>query len=273
MHHIGIGRRQLSRAAAVTAFLAAAAHPASAQQEQQLLFEWRGRVDQEIQIGVQGGRRPTVRPIGRNEPRAGRFRDVTSLPRHEGTIVVERVAGRGSVDVIEQPSSRNGYLAVVRVRDDAGGEADYDVRAYWRPTGGGYVVDERGRDGSDRDRARGRRGRDDGERGRDRDGSFDGATTGTVVWSGSVDTDADIIWRGTSVATRSANGARTNARWNRSGGALPSRNVVVTAERGEGRGRVTVVQQPSRSNDYTGIVRISDPDGGAGNYRIVMRWQ
>ena len=37
------------------------------------------------------------------------------------------------VDVIEQPSSRNGYTAILRVRDSRGGSSPYRQVAYWEP--------------------------------------------------------------------------------------------------------------------------------------------
>lgn len=111
------------------------------------VYEWYGRVDKEIQIQLRGDR-AAVQPIGAGETRSGRGRVLNGLPRREGTLMVQRVEGRGDVDVIAQPTSRNGYTATLRVRDPQGGAGNYRIVAYWTPTGGDrYGYDDRRRDG------------------------------------------------------------------------------------------------------------------------------
>jgi hypothetical protein len=56
-------------------------------------------------------------------------------------------------------------------------------------------------------------------------------------------------------------------------GGLPRRPVTVTVNKFGGRGNVRVVQQPDRTNGFTAIVEISDPKGGADNYRVDINWQ
>jgi hypothetical protein len=56
-------------------------------------------------------------------------------------------------------------------------------------------------------------------------------------------------------------------------GYLPRRPVTVTANKFGGRGNVRVIQQPARNNGFTAIVEISDPKGGADNYRVDINWQ
>ena len=96
------------------------------------VYEWQGVVDKEIQIQLRGNR-AWVQPIGDGDGRAGRGRMVGGMPQQSGTLVVQRLEGRGEVDVIEQPSPRNGYTATVRVRDRQGGAARYRIAAYWEP--------------------------------------------------------------------------------------------------------------------------------------------
>jgi hypothetical protein len=40
-----------------------------------------------------------------------------------------------------------------------------------------------------------------------------------------------------------------------------------------GRGRIIVVQQPSADNNYTGVIRIHDPQPGRSYYHFVVRWR
>ncbi len=96
------------------------------------VYRWQGFVDKEIRIQLQGGH-AYVRPMGGGDVRAGRGQVLSALPHQEGTLRVERLEGRGVVDVIEQPSSGNGYTAIVRVRDARGGSSPYRLIAYWEP--------------------------------------------------------------------------------------------------------------------------------------------
>ncbi|QJR36593.1 hypothetical protein [Gemmatimonas groenlandica] len=108
------------------------------------LFTWTGRVDREVLIVVRGR---DVSTRGFDAALPSRTRVNAALPRTNANVVVQLNDGRGDVDVIEQPSARNGYQAVLRVRDPRAGADNYRITAY---------VDDRGYD--DRD---GRNGRDD----------------------------------------------------------------------------------------------------------------
>jgi len=96
------------------------------------VYEWNGVVDKEIQIQLRGNR-AYVRPMGAGEDRNSRGRVVGGLPQQTGNLVVQRLEGRGDVDVIEQPSARNGYTATLRIRDQRSGAARYRIVAYWEP--------------------------------------------------------------------------------------------------------------------------------------------
>lgn len=133
--------------ASVAAAFIVAASTAHAQSGAQLLYEWSGRVDHEVQI-TPGRRGYDVRGInGQENP--GRFRSVNGAPRGNGQLSVQRVSGRGDVDVI------NG--GTVRIRDPQGGADVYRIRVYMQSAGGGYGRDDR----RDRDRGRDDRGRGD----------------------------------------------------------------------------------------------------------------
>jgi hypothetical protein len=100
-----------------------------------VVYQFQGTVDKEIRIQLRGDR-ANVQPIGEGDYRASRGgRVVNGLPRQEGSLFVERLAGRGDVDVIEQPSSRNGYTATIRVRDSKGGADNYRFNIYFQSNG------------------------------------------------------------------------------------------------------------------------------------------
>src|SRR5581483_7880842 len=87
------------------ALSAAVAGAASAQQRQ--LFSWNGRVDQEVQLTITG-RSVTTANIGPSEPGSRGARLVSALPRTDGLVSVSLLDGRGTADVIQQPSAQNG---------------------------------------------------------------------------------------------------------------------------------------------------------------------
>ena len=94
------------------------------------ILEWQGQVDREIRIQIDN-RRASVIEVGSNERTRRRVNMYGSIPNRPGTLYVQVLQGRGRVDVIQQPSARNGYTAVIRLRDPAGGAARYRIAAYW----------------------------------------------------------------------------------------------------------------------------------------------
>jgi hypothetical protein len=69
--------------------------------------------------------------VGSNERARRRVNVTGSIPNRPGRLYVQVLEGRGRVDVIEQPSSRNGYRATIRLRDPQGGASRYRIVAYW----------------------------------------------------------------------------------------------------------------------------------------------
>ena len=90
--------------------------------------------------------------------------------------------------------------------------------------------------------------------------------------TGIIDDKTDIVLRGDRATYRTLSGDRprdVDLRLNRP---LPRRNVTVRVDERAGRGKVWVVQQPRRENDYTAIIRVYDSQRGASRYDIVANW-
>lgn len=126
---------------------------------QQQLFVWQGRVDREMRIQMSNGR-ASVMQIGSNERGNGNIRAASRVPNQPGIVTVQQLEGRGKVDVVQQPDSRNGYTTIIRLRDPASGAANYRVAAYWQPTGNYSVYDNGSR------KAKGRRNNNAHDNGR-----------------------------------------------------------------------------------------------------------
>jgi hypothetical protein len=134
---------RVASVAAIPLAALAISTPASAQRSaERQLFEWRGNVDQEIRVQMQGSR-AAVMAMGPHEMTGyNNARPMSALPPVNGYVTVQMREGRGRADVVEQPTAQNGYTTVVRIRDTQSGAGAYDVAAFWEPNGaygnGGY---------------------------------------------------------------------------------------------------------------------------------------
>jgi hypothetical protein len=297
----------LTRPLVIGATLMLAATTTAAAQGQRL-FQWSGRVDQEIQLTM-NGRNLTASNVGRRETGQGQLSVTSALPRENGEVTVQLQEGRGTVDVIQQPTAANGFVAIIRIRDQQPGAATYRIRATWqayatgdiaRPYGaarGAAGRDAAARDAAARDAAaRDAAARDAAARdaaARDaaaRDAAARDAAAGrgygrgrgaqnragtnrlALSWSGDVDDNLAISLRPAGVTYRTLSGK--NPRGIQSSlGVIPQNVVQLTVVQTEGRGTVVVVQQPTAQNSYTAVLRVSDPQPGYGHYRFDVNWR
>jgi hypothetical protein len=245
-----------------------------ARQSGQELFEWTGRVDREVQI-VMRGNQVSTRNVGNSETGRARSRVMMDLPRRDGQVGAQLLSGRGNVDVIQQPSSQNGYTTIIRVTDAGGGSDNYRVAAFWQNYANGDVYG--------RDRSRNQRDRGDVyDRNRDvydRNGYPTNRSRNTngyevMHWSGNVDGELEIRLQNGRIDYRNLSGAQpTNIRLDRGNMSMPQNGSQVGIAQASGRGSVTVVQQPSSWNGYTTVIRVRDPQGGYGYYDFDLVWR
>lgn len=99
-----------------------------------------------------------------------------------------------------------------------------------------------------------------------------GGNSGSASWSGRVDDRANIIIRGNSIRSEDVSLTGLQVYTENIKGSLGRRSGNVTVRKESGRGTATVIQQPSRNNDFTAIVQIVDTRGGADNYRVEIAW-
>jgi hypothetical protein len=114
-----------------------------------------------------------------------------------------------------------------------------------------------------------------GNGGRDDDGGYDRPqrpVSGRVTWRGTVDDEVQLTIRGRDLETRTISGSEFRNESFNFTSALPNRNVTVEVNRRKGRGRVTVIQQPTRNNDFTAVIQILDKDSGNREYELDISW-
>lgn len=93
-------------------------------------IHWRGTVDEQVQLYIQGtGASP--RAVRGGPVRNANFNFTAPLPRRPVNVELRKLKGRGSVEVIQQPSRDNDFTAVVEIRDPQGGADEYEFELIW----------------------------------------------------------------------------------------------------------------------------------------------
>jgi hypothetical protein len=234
--------------------------------QQDALFTWTGRAAPEVRITVQGTSlsATTLRNRGRNGNIQGRqgtsvgtARVQSALPQQNGTVSVSVNNDQAVATVLQQPSADNDYTAVIGVTDPNGRANQVRVTAYW--TGASYS---------------GRNGRPN-RRGSNSEvfGGSGNFGTGTVRWAGDVDGTVELRLRGSQLTATKLTGKDLRNVGSGSGVTMPARPVNVSVRIQEGRGDVTVMQQPSSANGYTATIRVVDQPSGYGHYAFDIVWR
>ncbi len=97
--------------------------------------------------------------------------------------------------------------------------------------------------------------------------------SGTVAWSGMVDGVDEVVISGSSASVRHLNGKPPREVKASFSAQIPRSPVSVALISTNGRGVISVVQQPSAANGFTTIVRVDDSArGGDKRYEFTLRW-
>ena len=99
-----------------------------------------------------------------------------------------------------------------------------------------------------------------------------GNGSGEMTWSGTVDDTIQVIIRNRNARIRHIKGRAYNDDRFDFNGRMPRRDANLSVDKKDGRGRVFIFQRPSRRNNYTTIVQVEDPKGGADKYRFRLSW-
>ncbi len=93
-------------------------------------MRWHGRIDDRTQVFVQGSGATAKALSGSPVSNAG-FNFTSPLPQRPLTVEVRKTRGRGSVEIVQQPSRNNGFTAVIEIYDPKGGSEDYEFELIW----------------------------------------------------------------------------------------------------------------------------------------------
>lgn len=91
---------------------------------------WRGTVDDRVQIVLQDRNLRVDTVSGR--PYTDNTHSFTASLGRDVIVDVIKQKGRGNVNVIQQPSKQNDYVAIIEIADTDGGAKEYQLEIVWR---------------------------------------------------------------------------------------------------------------------------------------------
>ena len=217
----------------------------SYQSPEDMDFLWEGYVDGSDRVTIRG-MSAQVEHLKAQSPTSVQFKFQKAVPQREQTVALQVFKGRGQVTILEQPTRQNGYTVKVLVDDsEKGGSSFYQFGLRWE--GGGRS-------------------------GLDRDISSPAARTGVIRWRGQVDGRDRLHIRGKTITVEHLESGTIRDATSTFTDPLPSQPVTASINKLAGRGDVTIVQQPSRENNYTLVVEIADSKAGHDVYEFEIIW-
>jgi flagellar hook assembly protein FlgD len=220
---------------------------------------WRGRVDDYVELNIQGNQVRSREREG-SQTLNEQVSFSSPLPRADVTVSVRKRNGRGQVSVVQQPNQSTNYTAIIKIDDNQGGADNYEIEMDWNGT-----YDSRNYGVYDRSRNEDVYGRSSNNQ------SYSGP--GTMTWRGRVDDYVELNIQGNRVRSREREGSQTLNEQVSFSNPLPRADVRVSVNKRNGRGQVSVIDQPNQSNNYTAIIKIDDDKGGADDYEIEVEWK
>ena len=92
---------------------------------------WRGMVDDRVQLVIRG-RTVETRTLSGNAFPDGSTSFTTPLPSVAVQLDVNKLSGRGSVNVLQHPARANDFTAVIEIYDAPSGAQEYRLDIVWR---------------------------------------------------------------------------------------------------------------------------------------------
>jgi hypothetical protein len=234
--------------------VASAVGPVHAQRH---VFEWRGRVDHDVDITLRGNSFLATRPESDERVPQGSA-VLTALPSQSGELTIKLVEGRGAVEVVQNPTSETGYTAVIRIHDTGVGADAYRIDLYWQAVAGGEVAMP---------------GELVSRPSRPAVGPPPLLSNRTaLIWTGDVDSELEIIIRPGGITYNTVRGEPPRALQSALS-QMPWPAAMLDMNQIEGRGEASVIQQPTPENGFTAKIRVRDPQPGFGHYAFMAIWR
>ena len=98
-------------------------------------ISWSGQVDDTVIIRIQGDQVRT-RAVHGNAPTNVTARVDDPLPSRPVHVELYGIHGRGTVELVREPSAANNYTAVIRIKDAQPGSDYYNFNVRWGGRGG-----------------------------------------------------------------------------------------------------------------------------------------
>jgi len=206
---------------------------------------WNGRVDQAATIEFRG-RQMEARSMRGNPVESAHATFSAAIPADGSQVRLQDVRGPGRVEIVQQPSSQNGYVAAVRVDDPGRGGGDYSFTLVWN--GGEPAIVNQSTFHTQL--------------------GFNG-----MRWAGRVDERVRITVQGDHISTEVLQGAPIYNERAEFSSALTSQSIRdLRINKVRGRGSVNVLERPSVNNGYRLVFEVDDPEGGADDYQVDVIW-
>jgi hypothetical protein len=93
-------------------------------------FRWQGRVDGSDYVRVRGNS-VTIQHVEARNVADASYDLPSPLPRNPVNIQLNKLRGRGRVELVERPSAANNYTAVVLIQDVQSGADFYEFELSW----------------------------------------------------------------------------------------------------------------------------------------------
>ena len=93
-------------------------------------FRWQGRVDGSDYVRIRGNA-VTIQHVEARNVADASYDLPSPLPRNPVNIQLNKLRGRGRVELVEQPSAANNYTAVVLIQDAQSGDDFYEFELSW----------------------------------------------------------------------------------------------------------------------------------------------
>jgi hypothetical protein len=185
-----------------------------------------------------------------------------------GDFTMEKIAGRGTVTLVETPVALNNFSAVVRIKDDKSGRDLYHIRLTWS-----WNPSDPSRSPYDGVAGRGGRGHDDHHDSRYNDHDNYGPREGAFEFKGRVDGVTVLHIRGDQVRVENLSGQPLRDQVFKFTGPIPISDLRdMDLVESVGRGKIELVERPWDGNRYTAVVRITDYNTGSGQYSFKLAW-